>query len=116
MKSLSCEKLNKILAAKPSKLRRRPTGRFLKGPVPLAWLARVAALPGKALAVGVALWFERGLRGRKETVVGRGLLTQLNVNRKAGYRALRALEAVGLVSVDRHVGRCPRVKILAVQS
>ena len=116
MKSLTCEKLNKILATKPSKLRRRQTGKFLRGPVPLAWLARAAAMPGKSLAVGLAIWFEYGITGRKEIVVGRGLLDKLNVNSKAGYRALRALETVGLVSVDRHVGRRPRVKILAVQS
>ena len=114
MKSLTCEKLNKILATKPSKLRRRQAGNFLRGPVPLAWLARAAAMPGKSLAVGLALWFEQGITGQKEIVVGRGLLNQLNVNSKAGYRALRSLETVGLVSVKRHDGRCPRVQILKV--
>jgi hypothetical protein len=32
------------------------TDRFLKGPVPMPWLATAARLPGKALAVGIALW------------------------------------------------------------
>ena len=115
MKSPTCEKIDRILASRPRKLRRRQTGKFLKGPVPLAWLARAAALPGKALAVGVALWFEHGIAGRKEIAAGRGLLDQVNVNRKAGYRALRSLETAGLVSVDRHIGQCPRVKLRKAQ-
>ena len=114
MKSLTCEKLNKILATKPSKLRRRQTGKFLRGPVPLAWLARAAAMPGKSLAVGLALWFEHGITGRKEIVAGRGLLSQLNVGRKAGYRAISSLEAAALVTVERRRGHCPRVKLCVV--
>lgn len=115
MKSLTCEKIDEILATKPGKLKRQQIGKFLKGPVPLAWLACAAALPGKALAAGVALWFERGITGRKEVVAGKGLLGQFNVGSRAGYRALSSLEAAGLVSVVRHRGRCPRVKILKVK-
>ena len=35
---------------------------FVKGPIPLEWLSGAAKLPGKALHVGVALWYLYGLR------------------------------------------------------
>ena len=33
-----------------------PQGRFLKGPVPWLWIVVAAALPGKALLIGLCLW------------------------------------------------------------
>ena len=87
---------------------------FLRGPVPIPWLARATALPGCALAVGLAVWFSAG-RSRKQTELSicNTLLGQFGVQRVAGYRGLRALEQAGLVTVERHRGRCPRVTILA---
>lgn len=38
-----------------------PGKTFLKGPIPLPWLQGAARLPGKALHVGVVLWFLSGL-------------------------------------------------------
>jgi hypothetical protein len=35
--------------------------RFIKGPLPLPWLRRAAALPGKAFHVAVGLWYVKGL-------------------------------------------------------
>ena len=35
---------------------------FLKGPIPLPWLAVAATLPGKALAVGIIIWFLQGIQ------------------------------------------------------
>ena len=45
--------------------RPRDPDRFLKGPVPWPWLMQAMALPGKALAVGLMLWLEHGMTGRK---------------------------------------------------
>src|SRR5262249_50139747 len=79
---------------------RRPShqlGHFVKGPIPLAWLGSAAGLPGKALAVGLAIWFQRGLK-KCETVTLTGpILHQFGVDRHAKYRALTALEKAGLV-------------------
>jgi hypothetical protein len=36
-------------------------GEFLRGPVPMAWLLSASRLPGKALVVGVWLWFRAGI-------------------------------------------------------
>jgi len=90
----------------------RQIGHFVMGPIPLAWLGPAARLPGKALAVGLAIWYQRGLR-KSETVMLTGpILNQFGVDRHAKYRALTALENAGLVRVDRRMGKNPTVEIL----
>jgi hypothetical protein len=94
--------------AKPPAARR---GKFVRGPIPLDWLRRAAELPGKALAVGVALWFLRGCRKRTTVKLTRRTLDRLGVGRKPGYRGLQALEKAGLVRVRRQQGKSPVVTI-----
>jgi len=90
--------------------------RFLKGPIPWAWLMRAAELPGRALHTAVALWFLSGVT-RSETVKLSGRpLAELGVDRHAKYRALAALEGAGLVRVTRSPGRNPVVTLLPVGS
>jgi hypothetical protein len=90
----------------------KPRGKFLRGPVPLDWLRRAACLPGKALAVGLALWFLRGVQKRRTVRLTTGTLERFGVNRWAAYRALNRLSGAGLVQVRRSVGRSPVVTIL----
>ena len=92
--------------------RARQTAPFLRGPVPLRWLQTAATLPGKASAVGVALWYLAGL-GRTSTVsVPNKLLTQFGVDRFAKRRALDALAGAGLIDATHHRGRSPVVRLL----
>lgn len=106
------------------RLARRPAGtarsvpprhsageRFLKGPVPLAWLSRTSQLPGKALAVALAIWYVAGLERSGTVRLTTSTLREFNVGRKAAYRGLAALERAGLVQVERKRGRCPKVTI-----
>ena len=85
---------------------------FIKGPIPLPWLARAFALPGKAGAVAVLLWFMAGMNGPRQIRVNPKLLQRFQVGRKAGYRAVDALTAAGLVTAERAVGKCAVVSIL----
>lgn len=90
----------------------RQGGEFLRGPIPIEWLTAAARLPGKALAVGVAIWFRVGCQPYDADVsICNTLLSRLGVHRVSGYRGLAALEQAGLVAVTRHRGRCPRVKL-----
>ncbi|MDA1054532.1 MAG: helix-turn-helix domain-containing protein [Planctomycetota bacterium] len=84
---------------------------FLKGPIPGAWLNAAGALPGKAFHVGVALWHAAGMAKQYEVKMTHDLLTKFGVLPDAGSRALKQLEAAGLVSVVRHDGRGPMVTI-----
>ena len=94
----------------------KPSGkkvkRFLKGPIPLDWLIQAARQPGKAIHVGIALWFLSGLKRSRKVALSKSTLNLLGVSRYSGYRGLAKLEKAGLVSVVRHPGRNPIVTIL----
>jgi hypothetical protein len=86
---------------------------FVKGPIPVNWLARAAVHPGKALAVGLAVWHCAGLRKRHDGLaLCPKMLARFGITRQAGYRGLLALERANLVGVDRCRGRCPRVSLV----
>ena len=86
--------------------------RFLKGPIPLDWLIIAATQSGRALHVGIVLWFLKGVKRSRTVELTRSKLALLGISRHAGYRGLTKLEEAGLVSVDRHRGRSPIVTIL----
>jgi hypothetical protein len=93
--------------------RHKPGEKFLKGPIPLNWLGMAAAQPGKALHVGLAIWFWAGVRRSRQVPFRMlWLKTTLGVDRCSAYRGLDALERVGLVSVIRHRGRKSLVTLL----
>jgi hypothetical protein len=96
----------------PKPPRHRAGEKFLKGPVPLTWLARAAQLPGKSLHVGIVLWFVAGLHRRRTVPLSSELLSLLGVDRHAKYRALAWLEHEGLVAIDRRPGCNPIVTLL----
>lgn len=85
---------------------------FLKGPIPLTWIQSAASLPGRALAVGLEIWFWAGLKKSGDVRIA---LSRLRVApgmpRSTAARALKELERAGLVSVRRGPGRKPRVRL-----
>ena len=85
---------------------------FIKGPIPLGWIMKAAGVEGKTLHVAITLWFLVGLKRSHEVPLSHSTLRLFGVSRQASYRALKRLETVGLVSVDRHRGRNPIVTIL----
>lgn len=102
----------------PSQRKRRDLPRhkkgekFLAGPIPWSWLVVAARLPGRSIHVALALWFLANVKNSIEISLSGKLLRELGVNRKAGYRGLRALERAKLVSCIRSPGCCPMVMIL----
>jgi hypothetical protein len=100
--------LTKFKAAKPKK---GIEGEFLS-PVPLNWLCAAASLPGKALAVGIALWFLVGCRKTKTVSLPRRTMTRFSIGRKAAHRGLLLLEKAGLVHVRQMTGRSHIVTVL----
>jgi hypothetical protein len=90
--------------------RHRPGEWFLRGPIPWPWLETAARLPGKALAVALCLWRASG-RQRRRTVKLCLERVGLGVSKQAARRALRALEAAGLVSLERRPGRSLEVTV-----
>src|SRR5262245_36290625 len=104
-------------AAAPKKNRNRRfrrSGRFLKGSVPWAWLARALLLPGKALAVGLSLWLQRGMAGRATVLFCQTRAADEGIPITTARRAIRQLERAGLVTIRRKPGRGLEVTILDV--
>src|SRR5262245_46853445 len=92
--------------------RTRRLDRFLKGPVPWPWLLRAMALPGKALAVGLMLWLQRGLTGRRTVHFCLTRAAAEGIPTTTARRAVRQLEGAGLVAIRRMPGRGLEVTIL----
>jgi hypothetical protein len=110
---LSDEELVNLLGRAPKKPPRpRLGGKFLRGPVPWTWIARAFRLPGKALAVGLLLWREAGCADRATVRFRGGLARGLGAHPDTARRGLQALEAAGLVRVERPSGRCLEVTLL----
>jgi hypothetical protein len=99
---------------RPKTRRTATTQPFLRGPIPLAWLARAHEAGGSALAVGLALWFVRGVSGHRGPVkVGSSVRRRFNLSRDQTGYGLRALEAARLVGyVKKGRGRCAVVEIV----
>lgn len=92
---------------------RAPVAKFIKGPIPLEWITRANALPGKAGAVGLALWFLVGVKSSR-TIKLTGEVEQIAAcDRKSKYTALAALETAGLITVKRRAGAMAVATILA---
>lgn len=86
--------------------------RFVRGPIPLEWLSRVARLSDKSLHVGIALWYLRYLTESKTVKLTKKTLDIFNVSRWTARRNLLLMEEIGLVTVDSHTGRSPVVTII----
>jgi hypothetical protein len=100
---------------RPGQRRRLRAEPFLRGPIPLAWLAKAAQLRKPALPAGLGLWFVRGV-SQKNGPVRASAAIRKKVGLSAGQmlRGLRALEGAGLVRfVKEGRGRCPVVEIVA---
>jgi hypothetical protein len=88
-------------------------GKFLRGPIPLAWLSPACKLSGKVIAIALAIWFQAGLRNRSvDLKLTNQIIGRFHVDRHAKSRALKALENAGLIRVKRQRGKNPVVDIL----
>lgn len=87
---------------------------FLKGPIPGPWLAQAVKLSGRTLRVGLALWYLVGLKSSRSVKPTWETWRRFELSPDAGRRGLAALEAAGLVSVDRRPGCCPVVTLIDV--
>jgi hypothetical protein len=87
-------------------------GRRFIPPVPMPWFDRACVLPGKALAVGMVLWYLARRAGSLTTALTQGALNQHGISRWEKYSALKALESAGLIAVHRRGRKNPEITIL----
>ena len=84
---------------------------FLRGPVPMKWLAIAARQKGKALHVAIVIWQQAGMKKSSTVSLPNKQLKEFGVDRFAKARALKELSKVGLITVERHPGRSPVITI-----
>lgn len=96
----------------PKTVRRLPHREMLRGPIPIAWLQSAARLPGRSLHAGLALWIAATQSRTRIVPLSNLDGVRLGCGRNQKYRALAWLEAAGLVTVQRQLGRAPIVTIL----
>jgi hypothetical protein len=89
---------------------------FLCGPVPMGWLYSAGSLPGKTLHVSLLLWHEVGCHKSRTIRFHISKARRYGIHLDSARRALKALEAGGLISVRRIPGQCSEVTILDVAS
>ena len=80
----------------------------------LHWLVRAALLPGRTLHLALALRLIALSQHTLQVQLGNIAALQFGLDRNAKYRALACLEAAGLVTVSRKLGRSPTVTILPI--
>ncbi len=88
---------------------------FLKGPICFRWITKASALPGKALHVGLAIWYLIGLKRTSTIKLAPSVVRKFGASRDSGYRALKSLEVAKLVSVKRLNGQAPIVTVLDIE-
>jgi hypothetical protein len=91
-------------------------GKFIAGPLDVAWLSRARDLGVTALWVGLALWFIRGLRGSDSFLVSNLMIQDWGVLPDAKNRALRKLEMAGLIAIEHRGKRSPAVTLVVRSS
>jgi hypothetical protein len=100
------------LSPHPGNLDPLVSQRFLRGPIPLAWLTAAAKLPGKSLHAGIAVWVMADVQNSRVIPLTNVMAVLFGLDRNAKYRALYWLEEAGLVRVARRLGRSPQVTLL----
>lgn len=89
-------------------------GKFIKGPIPFDWLKLANTLPGKAGAVGTALWFLKGIKKLDTFKITAQILELSGCTRQALNRALTNLETAKLIKIQPKQGSRHTVTILEI--
>lgn len=84
---------------------------FIAGPIPFQWAQKANSLPGKAGAVGLSLWFLKGLKRSFSFAVTAKAVELSGCSRQAFSRGLAALAKAKLISVHARSGARPIVEI-----
>jgi hypothetical protein len=88
---------------------------FLKGPIPLRWLHKASALPGKACTLGILLLWFHGMDPNKPIKVTKKSLEEFSISEDAYRDGLKRLEEAGLVSVSRRLGQRAVIQLIGAE-
>ena len=92
--------------------RRKILSRFLKGPIPLTTLQSAALMPGKTLALYLAIRHRADLTSTSTVSLPASYLNAWGIDKDAKRRAIASLEQAGLIeTTERRAGRSVKVTI-----
>jgi hypothetical protein len=86
--------------------------RFIRGPIPAAWIEQAARLPGKALHVALMIRYLDGFERTGTVKLRPSVRNAYGMDRFSCTRALDQLEDAGLITVLRKRGSSPVVTIV----
>lgn len=81
--------------------------------IPLDWMIAANKSGSAASAVAIPLWFISKTRGESLITLSNELATRFGIGRKRKALGLKQLYEAGLINIDCHCGRSPRVQLLA---
>jgi hypothetical protein len=87
-------------------------GKYLAGPIDVAWLSAARRLGVTPLWVGLHLWFLKGLKKSNTFLVTNLMLEEWGVLPDAKTRALRKLASAGLIALESRGKRNPKVTLV----
>lgn len=89
--------------------------RFIRGPIPLAWMKLAAKCGNRSEAVALLLWYSAGFQRSNPVKLSKTILDELGVHTKTAKRVLLRMAEFGLVDVVFRRGRSPVVTLTAPQ-
>ncbi len=84
--------------------------------IPLPWIHKASRLPGKALHVGIVIWFLSGVTKSKTAKLTRKWLSKFGIHHETGRRGLKALKRAELVHFEPSGHKSPLVTLVEHQS
>lgn len=83
--------------------------------LPMDWLERASALPGKALHVALTLLYLMSLRRSSQVRFSQATLRRMSTSRDASYDGLARMAEAGLIHLDKRPGRAHLVTLLGAE-
>lgn len=110
--ALSEDEILSLQRAKQIKPRaKKISGKFVP-PIPFEWFVIAATRTPSSGTVACALWFSYRVRREHPVRVTAKLRDMFGLSKEAVNHALVKMEQAGIVKVERHQGRGPRVEII----
>jgi len=78
---------------------------FLKGPIPLVWITKISALPGKAFQTALAILWLTDMAGGGAIKLSRQAMQRFSLSADAAREGVKRLEAAQVITVARNAGQ-----------
>lgn len=92
-------------------MKKRLQGKFVKGPIPLKWVEQACMVGGQEARLAWVIWYRYGLNKGQDFPLSNTIVKSIGLTRHAKGKALKNLEAAGLIVVTCKRGKAPVIKV-----